>query len=176
MIEANIYLMEVYKRSNVGDPRTTLLLKGLQIVCRFRFLFLERQSDFHHINVKIKHDLDIASIASRILAELATLKSDTIEAKLDSPAAWLEYLNADELIRMSDIWNPLSLELTKACTDALSITASADMELQRNKLAEILERIGTSIRPDNELILRAMAGKLEQFVPWPMQSDAIPSG
>src|SRR5271166_5224044 len=51
--EFNLYFVEALKREEYGDRNTTLLLKGLELVCRYRFLFLERDSKFSADNVLI---------------------------------------------------------------------------------------------------------------------------
>src|SRR5579862_2148788 len=81
-METSIYFVELYRRRDYGNPDTSQLLKGLQIVCRFRFLFLERQSQFHCINVSLADPPTVRSIAARIVAELDILTSDTFQANL----------------------------------------------------------------------------------------------
>jgi hypothetical protein len=51
-VEASVYLVPAFLRKDYDRQDTTLLLKGLQIVCRFRFLFLESQSDSYWFNIE----------------------------------------------------------------------------------------------------------------------------
>src|SRR5205814_83051 len=38
--EASIYMVEVFRRPDKGNPETTRLLKAILLLCRFRFAFL----------------------------------------------------------------------------------------------------------------------------------------
>ncbi len=39
--EFNLYFVETLQKEEYGDKSTTLMLKGLEVVCRYRFMFLE---------------------------------------------------------------------------------------------------------------------------------------
>jgi hypothetical protein len=39
--EFNLYFVETLRREDYGDKKTSLLLKGLDLVCRYHFMFLE---------------------------------------------------------------------------------------------------------------------------------------
>lgn len=41
--EFNLYFVEYLKRPDFGDQDTTLLFKGLELLCRFRSLFLSKK-------------------------------------------------------------------------------------------------------------------------------------
>ena len=62
--ELNVYFVERWRGDEYGDQDTTLLLKGLHIVCRYRFLFLEVGSKFHPITYLL-----LGLISSRPLLE-----------------------------------------------------------------------------------------------------------
>jgi hypothetical protein len=49
--EFSVYFVELLNRADYGDESTSNLLKGLQLVCRFRFMFLETDSEFSSQNI-----------------------------------------------------------------------------------------------------------------------------
>jgi len=51
--EYNSYFIEMLPRAEYGDQDTTDLLKGLELVCRFRAMFLEPRSDFFGESVRL---------------------------------------------------------------------------------------------------------------------------
>ena len=171
-IVASIYFFEVRPRQPIGNPETTMLLNGLQLVCRFRFLFLENKSEFHFANIQLRHDKRLAVIADQITRELDLLRSDSTEAKLDQPTAWTDYVDYNQLVAMSAEWMPLERELRDACADALTARDGAN-EPHRTKLAEILQRTCRIIRPHNDVLLNAMAQKLVSYA---RLDDACPPG
>src|SRR3954469_4125107 len=69
-VEASVYLVESLNRKDYGTEDTTLLLKGLHIVCRFRFVFLEPKSVFHAINVAQWTPTEAPEQARQLLSEL----------------------------------------------------------------------------------------------------------
>ena len=44
--EVQIYLIEVLRRKDYGDPDSTLLLHALEVSLSYRFMFLEKLSQF----------------------------------------------------------------------------------------------------------------------------------
>ena len=44
--EFTLYFVEYLRPRDFGDRSTTLVLKALELCCRFRFLFLEKNSEF----------------------------------------------------------------------------------------------------------------------------------
>jgi hypothetical protein len=161
-METSLYLVELYRRRDYGDPATSLLLKGLQLVCRFRFMFLEKQSQFHFLNVRLAEAPTVRSIASRIVAEIDILTSDSFQANLQQPSSWTTFVDTDALVKMSEVWNPLKARLMSSCAAAMS--ASDDqIATIRQQLTDVLKDIQAQCGPQNELLLRAMATKLTEY-------------
>ncbi len=161
-IEASIYLILVRSRPDVGDPVTTRLLKALKLVCRFRFLFLEKQSEFNPVNVVQMPLANVPAFASRILAELELLDSDMISAELHLPGAWSEYLNDGQIRAMAEIWYPLRVSLGELCAEAAT-TAPAAMRELRQGITQRLEDVRRTQQPNNAVVLRALAEHLSGY-------------
>src|SRR5260370_41795867 len=97
----NIYFVEALKRDDYGDAATTLLLKGLELVCRFRFMFLEDTSQFSSGVIRVKETQKLPEIASSLLRELDLLNKDARDANLDDPAKWRVYVSLHSLLQIS---------------------------------------------------------------------------
>jgi len=159
-VESIVYLIEVYRRDDFGNPSTSRLLKGLQLICRFRFLFLEDQSHFHHLNIAMLELPRLAERARQIVRELDILKADSLDADLDKPADWTSYLTVEQLEAMAATWMPLQLELTTRCKAAIDAVDELTQFEARQQLAEILKRLTREIRPHNTSMLSAMSAAL----------------
>ena len=152
--EANIYLIEVQRRADFGNPKTTVLLKALQLTCRFRFLFLEKQSEFYYLNVQVADRKNLRSLANRIATELDLLQSDSVDADLDKPGTYAGFLADSQLLAMAQDWLPLEQQLRKAC--AAAINADGDSTAAGADLAAALKEVFDRMRPHNDLMLKAM--------------------
>lgn len=161
-IDTSIYFVEVFRQPDYGNPATSMLLKGLQIVCRFRFLFLEEQSEFHCINVRLADAPTLRSIAARIVAELDILTSDMFQANLNRPAAWTQFVDSSVLLAMGTTWEPLRSRLLEACAIAIA-SAEDTVSAARNELADALKAITEQCGPHNDMLLGAMANNLMEY-------------
>ncbi|HUN92012.1 MAG TPA: toll/interleukin-1 receptor domain-containing protein [Burkholderiaceae bacterium] len=159
-IETSIYLVEFFRRPDHGNPVTSLLLKGLQITCRFRFLFLEDQSQFYHLNVSLGTATPLRDTARRIVSELDLLASDTFQANLNQPGTWATFVDSKVLEQMAQAWRPLRAHLVACCAAAMCNATATESETARAELAEALKRIRDEIRPHSDKLLAAMASQL----------------
>lgn len=175
-VAANIYLIELYKRDGYGDKKTTRLIHALQLVTRFRFLFLEDESEFYYLNIEIPGKKSLKQIAIDIATELALLDNDTVEAGLTSPADWTDILSATQMRKMSESWQPLTARLAEVCAAAMDTTlpqaanpsggaastglASMSTTQLRHALAETLHKIKEEMYPINSEVIAAIAKKL----------------
>src|SRR5207245_1353689 len=90
--EFNLYFVEALRPKDYGDRNTTLLLSGLEIVCRFRFMFLEEQSEFSNRNISALPLDRIPDLARGLIRELNLLRRDSQEAGLDQPNVWRAFV------------------------------------------------------------------------------------
>jgi len=153
-----------------------LLLKALQLVSRYRFMFLEDQSEFHYVNIALADPLLLPDLARRIVSELDLLTSDMYLADLQLPATWGQFVSLDAVQEMHGVWKPLDDELRRCC-DAIVLSAgdnsghALDDEQtdekkretflrKRADLADILKQCREMLLPYNTQLLAAMARKL----------------
>src|SRR5262250_3295436 len=113
--EFNLYFVEYLSRKQYGDPDTSLLLKGLELACRFRFLFLEKTSEFSHMNVRIASTNVFLEIVRNLERELNLIRRDALETGLDRPGLFAEFLDWQTLQSMSDVWRPLEAKIRENC-------------------------------------------------------------
>jgi hypothetical protein len=107
----NVYFVDALQRSDYGDSSTTLLLKGLELVCRFRFMFLEDTSLFSGGVIMLTPPERIPDLASKLLKELNLLRKDSRDAGLDDPAKWRNFVSWDDLLEMSREYRPREQEI-----------------------------------------------------------------
>jgi hypothetical protein len=86
--EFHLYFLEITRRNDFGDAKSTRLLKALALSCRFRFMFFEEESEFSAGTLNLRDLSDIKDWARKLIRELNLLKRDALESELDSPAAW----------------------------------------------------------------------------------------
>jgi len=160
-VEAGIYLFKAFRKHDYGDPKTTLLAKGLQVVTRFRSLFLEENSPFDYLNVALEtNGSALAAQAMTLVYELDLLNCDIIEAKLDTPAAWKPILDSDNMEKYASVWGPLKAELLSNCFAAFAAADAPALDPARADLAATLKKISQQIGPINDETLVAFADRL----------------
>jgi hypothetical protein len=166
--EFNIYLVEALRPYDYGNKETTLLLKGLEIVCRFRFMFLEEMSQFSGHNVLAMNLERLPELAHNLLRELNFLRRDAQEVGLDQPNEWRAFVSWEVIQRMSGNWEPL--EKTIRATAGKIVTHKGDrtdcggMDVLRSELSTILSRLDESIQGDNRILIKEMTEQLKRRV------------
>jgi hypothetical protein len=160
--EFNIYFVEYLRPPERGDRDTTLLLKGLELLCRFRSMFLERASEFSSGSFKITPTF--AENARAMEQELNLLNRDAMELGLDKAHIWAEFVDWPQLEKMSHAWRPfdaklkeLFIEIRRASLDSL--------ESFREPLVTVLHEMEDAIRPFNAALISEMADKLKKSSP-----------
>jgi hypothetical protein len=171
--EYNLYFVEMLQRRDYGDEATTQLLKGLQLVCRFRSMFLEPDSEFLGDNVLLTADAQLPDLASRLLKELNLMHRDAQEAGLDRPGRWIPYINFEHFKAIAAAYRPAEATLRTIVPKILALKSQpALLEPLRNEMAEVLTRMQKGVRPENALLLREMAATLTKIVEHQDQASA----
>ena len=76
-----------------------LLLKALELVCRYRFMFLEGDSPFVYESIEVTPNEKLHDRAASVMRELDWLTRDARQAKLDDSIVWAQMLGGFELVR-----------------------------------------------------------------------------
>jgi hypothetical protein len=162
--EFNLYFVETIRRSDYGDEATTLLLKGLELVCRFRFLFLEEDSEFWHQSIKMMPPDRVPEIASRMQRELNLLRKDSRDAGLDQPNIWRRFVSWDHLTKMGADYVPREEKMRSVINRILDSKRKMDAIVPlRQELSDVLKDLAETIKPENTLLLKEMSAKLQEL-------------
>lgn len=164
--EFNLYFIEYLRRDEFGEPKTTTLIKGLDLACRFRSLFLEQGSKFSSVGTTLAMaDLTkkfaIREFASSMERELNLLHRDALEARLDDPAVWLGLVDSKVLLESSQAWLPLESRIREVLTETRPSEPAATETKCRDALITVLKDVETMMRPLNSAIIAEMADKLK---------------
>jgi hypothetical protein len=169
--EYNVYFVEMLPRTDYGDRDTTFLLKGLELVCRFHSMFLEKESDFRGEIVGLTEPVRLPQLACSLLRELNLLHRDAQDAGIDRPGIWTKYVDIEHLKTISEAYRPCEVRLRELIGKIMSAKGDGQvLKLLRDEMGETLTRMETAVRPENALLLREMAAKLSRTVE--LQDDA----
>jgi hypothetical protein len=156
--EFNLYFVEMLHRMDYGDQSTSFLLKGLELVCRFRFMFLETDSEFSSQNVLATNSNRLPDLASRLLKELNLLQKDSRDAGLDEPKVWRNFVTWDHIRKMGEEYRPRELKVREIIPKIIEARGQAALLTPLSKdLSAVLEEMENAIRPENALLIREMA-------------------
>lgn len=162
--EFNFYFIEYLNRDDHGDPKTTLLIKGLDLACRFRSLFLEQNSKFSSLGADLKtadstKKFAIRDFATSMERELNLLHRDALEARLDDPTVWLGLVDPKIIIDVSNAWLPLESRIRETLTQTRRYEAAT--EKPREALIRVLKDVESTMRPLNSTLIIELADRLK---------------
>jgi hypothetical protein len=163
--EFNVYFVEMLQRADYGDEATTQLLKGLELVSRFRSLFLEPRSDFLGENISLTQSHKLPETANRLLKELNLLHRDVQEAGLDRPGMWTQYVDFDHFRVIASAFRPCESKLREMIPKIIALRSQPELlGPLGQEMSDVLTRMEITVRPENSLLLRQMAAKLSKIV------------
>ena len=110
--EFTLYLMQA-ATPEYGNENVTMMLKALQMACRFRRMFLERGAKFRCANVGLASPERIQEMARALRDELNDIERETANAGLDQPGVWMQYVGEDLLIQMAQAYREASDNVRK---------------------------------------------------------------
>lgn len=161
----NLYFVEVLRPPDLGNRETTLLLKGLELVCRFRSMFLEKESEFRGEIIGVTDPLKLHQVAGNLLRGLDRMHRDAQEAGVDQPALYAKYVEVEHLEAMAKAYRPAEAKLRELIGEVLTGKADVGARVSlRDQMAETLTNMETAIRPENALLLREMSAQLNKIV------------
>jgi|GEM_PF-3888221 len=160
--EFNLYFVEYLKRGDFGDHTTTVIFKGLELLCRFRSLFLERKSEFSSLSFQVVNLRSFRSLARSMEGELNLLRRDSLEVGLDRANVWAEFVDWSQLLKMSELWRPLEARLRISLTQ-IRMVDDENLECCRAKLVATLQELEQSMSAVNAETIAQMTEKLKAF-------------
>jgi hypothetical protein len=163
-LDVNLYLVEALRRPDEGDPTTTRLLKGLELASRFRSLFLEKDSRFFALSLKLMRRDALREAAHDIVTELNLLQRDAREAGLHEAAVWGGLVDWTLLEQISEEWRPRDQRIREICALLSAATTAQKIDEQRGPLVTMIEDLETTLRPLNQNLIIQMASRLLDVV------------
>jgi len=161
--EFNLYFVEYLQPKEFGDPITTLVLKGLELACRFRFLFLEKNSEFCHMSLRIAQPQSFHDLVRNLERELNLLRRDALGAGLDKPHVWADFVDWRVLEKMSEEWRPLEAKIRECCAKIREAKDDTEgLPGLRDTLADAVEQLATGILPLNTQIICGLTDSLKK--------------
>ena len=162
--EFHLYFVEMLKRDDFGDRTTTLLLKGLDLVCRTRSLFLETSSEFTEGNVNTIGDEHLPELARKMIGELNLLGRDAHTHGLDQPRVWPNSPTGPRFPR----WLPRGGHARKDFRELAAAIKRAENDAPalrnlRADFAKALKETTEAISHHNGTLLAKMADRLKTF-------------
>jgi hypothetical protein len=170
--EFSLYFVESLQRGEYGDKDTTLLLKGLELVCRYRFLFLETDSKFSANSILVARTERLPDIAGELLRELNLMKKDSLNAGLDQAGVWALFVDWDNIQQMTKNYEPAEQAIRGLISEILKVRDKPeDLVRLREQLSGAVKQLTTATGPQNSLLIKAMSQKLQSLV----QSEQVPN-
>jgi hypothetical protein len=160
--EFNLYFVEMLHREDFGDNYTSLLLKALDITCRFRSMFFEPGTPFSSISVHMNSVGGALNIAAKLVRELNLLRKDARDAGLDNPAAWLTLVAPETFRDIVEIYQPLEKRIREIASRMLEARGTPEMIPDlKDKLSEVLGELKEKAEPGNSAVIQEMTSKLK---------------
>ena len=163
--EFNLYFVETLRRDEYGNRDTTLMLKGLALACRYRFMFLESSSQFSANNLLATSEERFPEMAARLLRELNMMRKETSNAGLDQPSFWSQFVGWPLILEMAETFRPRDRAIRGLIGRVLE--AKDQKETLTNLKQELAKAIGEleeATRAQNASLVEAMARRLLDLV------------
>lgn len=167
-VEFNLYFVEVLQREEYGDKDTTLLLKGLELVCRYRFMFLEGASKFSGETIEmslIRGAGRLPEMATELLRELDLIANASLNAGLDDPTVWNKFVDWNVILQMANTYAPAEESIRQLIGQILQVRDKSDQLLALGQqLSTVVKKLAAATEPQNTLLIKAMSRKLYDLV------------
>jgi hypothetical protein len=161
--EFSLCFVEDLRRKDFGDNDTSLLLKALDIVCRFRFLLLEGDSEFSHNTISLTKPSDLPGLAHSLIRELDLLERDARDAGLHKTNVWSNFVDWSRLSKMVEEYQPQEQALREVAARILTAQDNREVLTTLGKeLAGVVHGIEVSMRPINSLLAHSITSKLQE--------------
>ena len=106
-----MYLIEVFGSSLFGDRETSIILGFINIAAKYRFIFIEPESELSLESFKIEKKLippkEMQEKVRKLIRELILIEDESRILKLDTIAAIMAYgkgLNFEDILELQTQW------------------------------------------------------------------------
>jgi TIR domain len=163
--EFNLYFVESLRREDYGDKDTTMILKGLELACRYRFLFLEGRSQFSANNINATRYERLPDLAARLLKEMNLQKKEAADAGIDQAYVWSQFVDWSLLQQMIDAYRPREQSVRELIGKVLNAKDQMNtLAMLRGELSKVVGELEDATREPNASLIAAMSKKLLALV------------
>jgi|HubBroStandDraft_3_1064219.scaffolds.fasta_scaffold17765_2 hypothetical protein len=163
--EFNLYFVEAYKEPEYGDQNTTLTLKGLEVACRYRFMFLEDRSQFSANNILATDIAQLPEMAAKLLRELDLMNVKANRAGLNDRPFWSQFQGWSLILELGDLFRQKEQFIRELIGQILNAKGATDqLKDLRQKLSTAICDLEDGTRKQNGALIEAMAKTLQDLV------------
>lgn len=169
--EFHVYVVEILRPKDYGDPATTLLLKTMQVSLGYRFMFLEEESEFAPGVIKATKLSDLKGRVLDLINGLNLLLQTSEEYNLNNARTILNILGrkvSDNLDDLYATWDRERDALYTAAKRVLKLTEVTNADKQ--DFTRILESFCDHTREMNRTYTNSVLSLLQKKVTAPAQS------
>jgi hypothetical protein len=174
--EIHIWAVEVKSR-DYGDHATTMLLKAISVGLQYRFMFLERSSEFSPAAFNVTMLDSLREKISDLIQELDFLLWTSKDAGLSESESLLKIyghtLQPGELDRRSALWEQNKTELYSAAYAVLGACNNQELVSKKTEFIEVLTTFCQSTREMNRDYTARTLHAVEQLVSKPDAADEL---
>ena len=159
--EFSLYFVETLRREEYGDKDTTSMLKGLDLACRYRFMFLEPSSEFSANNLLATREDRLPDLAARLLRELNLIRQELNTAGVDQPVVWAPFLGWDLIRVLTEETRSKEQMVRDLIGKVLNAKEHTEkLTALRRDLAKAIGELEDTTRSQNALVIEKIAAKL----------------
>jgi hypothetical protein len=161
--ELDIYVVEILRYRDVGDPFTTYLAKAIAIALRYRSLFLEGGSPYGPVTARFWKKEEWKPMMRDMLRELRLLLMLSQEAELGERRHLIELYGVDagsieKVLDMVKTWSDQKTELYKAVESVLLEPDPSEATFE--VFLKTIERFCTQTKAINVAFITAVLARL----------------
>ena len=159
--EFHLYFVEALQPKEYGHRLTTRAVRGLELCCRFRFMFLEEESEFSSTNISLVPSDKLPQTARDMLRELNLLNRNSVAIGLNEPRVWRVLVPLGLLQETTDKYADREREVRECATEIVrkKHTDLADKE----RLVKAIRKMEDVVRPLNAEFIGCLAEKLRKI-------------
>lgn len=163
--EFNLYFVEAYREEEYGDEDTTLTLKGLEVACRYRFMFLEGRSQFSANKVMATQEELLPAMAVKLLRELNLMHMRAIAAGLNDPGFWSQFGGWELILDLANTFRPKEKEIRELIGQIFNARDNRDqLRALREKLSTAIGELEDGTRKQNVGLIERMSQTMQDLV------------
>jgi hypothetical protein len=174
--EIHIWAVEVRSR-DYGDVTTTMLLKAISVGLQYRFMFLERASEFSPAAFNVTMLDSLHDKISDLIQELDFLLWTSKDAGLGEPESLLKIyghgLQPGEIDQRAAVWEQHKSDLYSVAYAVLGARDNQELAKQKLEFIEVLKKFCYSTREMNRDYTARTLRALEELVSKPDEIDSF---